>query len=74
MNPNMVAPAKGRGVGELIGFAAMFKRRGVVDLEETGLATFLATPAVTVERGPPHPCPATPVDLGPVPTTRRPHG
>ena len=25
MNPNVVATAKGRGVGELIGFAAMFE-------------------------------------------------
>ena len=48
VDANVVATAKGRGVGELIGFAAMFKRRDVVDLEETGFATFLATPTVTV--------------------------
>ena len=74
MNPNVVATAKGRGVGELIGLAAMFKRRDVVDLEDASLATFLATPAVTVERGPPHPCPTSPVDLRPMPATRRRHG
>ena len=76
MNPNVVATAQGQGVGELIGLAAMFKGRDVVDLEETGpTAPFsLATPAVTVERGHSHPRPATPVDLGPVSTTRRRHG
>ena len=48
MNPNMVRPAEGRRVGKVIGFAAMFKRRDVVDFEETSFSTFLATPTVTM--------------------------
>ena len=74
VDANVVATAEGRDVGELIGLAAMLKRRDVVDLEDARLATILAPPAVTVQRGHSHPCPATPVDLRPVPTTRRRHG
>ena len=48
MNPNVVATAKGRGVGELIGLAAMLKGRDVVDFEDARLTAFLATPTVTI--------------------------
>ena len=48
MNSNVVSPTERRCVGERVRFATMLKMRDVVDFEDARLATFLATPTVTV--------------------------